>query len=40
MHALPGSTAFVVELAAGPLRASAVRRHVRAVHAVLATVAE
>jgi len=35
MHAVPGSTAFVVELAAGRLPAAAVRRHVRAVHAVV-----
>lgn len=35
-HALPRSTAFVVELRSGPLRAGAVRRHVRAVRAVAA----
>lgn len=34
-HALPRSTAFVVELAAGSLSASAVTRHVRAVRAVV-----
>lgn len=39
MHALARSTAFVVELRAGPLRASAVRRHVRAVRAVVADAA-
>jgi protein MpaA len=33
-HALPATTAFVVELAAGRLGAAAVRRHVRAVRAV------
>jgi protein MpaA len=36
MHALPHTTAFVVELRAGSLRAAAVTRHVRAVRAVLA----
>ncbi|MCW2990384.1 MAG: murein peptide amidase [Solirubrobacterales bacterium] len=30
-HVQPAGTAFVVELAAGPLSAAAVRRHVRAV---------
>ncbi len=34
-HALPATTAFVVELGPGPLRAAAARRHARA---VLATV--
>ena len=36
MHALPRSTAFVVELRAGRLAAPAVARHVRAVRAVIA----
>lgn len=34
MHALPGSTAFVVELRGGALGAGAVARHVRAVRVV------
>lgn len=38
-HALPRSTAFVVELRAGPLRLGAVARHVRAVRAVVADTA-
>ncbi|HWC26879.1 MAG TPA: DUF2817 domain-containing protein, partial [Solirubrobacteraceae bacterium] len=39
MHALPATTAFVVELRAGRLSAAAVRRHVRAVRAVAGAVA-
>ena len=33
-HALPGTTAFVVELPAGPVRGAALARHLRALRAV------
>jgi hypothetical protein len=35
-HRFPGTTAFVVELPAGPLSPRAARRHARAVHAIAA----
>jgi murein peptide amidase A len=35
-HTMPGTTAFVVELPAGPMPAAAVRRHARAVLTVAA----
>jgi protein MpaA len=33
-HLLPGTTAFVVELPAGPVEAAALGRHLRAIHAM------
>jgi hypothetical protein len=33
-HALPGTTAFVVELPAGPVGAAALAAHLRAVRAI------
>ena len=33
-HALPGTSAFVVELPTGPVRGAALARHLRALHAV------
>ena len=33
-HTFPGTTAFVVELPAGPVAAAALSRHLRAIHAI------